>query len=176
MATMYLAFSGVRYVSLRFSEGLWGCHGVQRNISDVPPTARCLMVTKYRGSGGTNFSWRITDSPTHNINLATNSIDNRDGSKSWLVSPISHTKLPMVFVPIMEMPLDQDASVPSQSYHCDMDGEWMVDQHERRVLWIPPDERPRRYESNRFGSKVVVETESRKVYIVDFHGLEKTGT
>ena len=126
-------------------------------------------------AGGTK-SWRITDSPTRNINLATNSIDNRGGSKSWLVSPISHTKLPMVFVPIMEMPSDQDASAPSQSYRCDMNGEWMVDQHGRRVLWIPPDERPRGYESNRFGSKVVVETESRKVYIVDFHGLEKTGT
>lgn len=48
MATMYLAFSGVRYVSLRFSKGLWGCHGVQRDISDIPPTARCLMATKYR--------------------------------------------------------------------------------------------------------------------------------
>jgi WD40 repeat protein len=131
-------------------------------------------------SDGTQ-SWHI--SPNHNIDLTTESIKNSDGTKSWLISRPSPrltiqdyhialgregTKLPMVFVPSMQERSNQDASAPCQSYRCDTDDEWILDQDERRVLWIPPDERPRKIWCFRCEKKVLIKTESGKVYFVNF--------
>jgi WD40 repeat protein len=167
-------------------------------------------------------SWCIF--PSHNIDLTRDSIENGDGTKSWLVShplirrtapshplrelyrpltgltalyrpslhltaqrqqhiypeyntnltgnPITYikgTKLPKIFVPTTEERSNQDASTPCQSYRCNTDGEWILDQDGRRVLWIPPDERLRSDRSiwNRF-KKVVIQTDSGKVYYVNF--------
>jgi WD40 repeat protein len=135
-------------------------------------------------------SWRI--SPNANIDLTENPIKNGDGTKSWLIArPLTHrwrispysytnsikdpiknregTKLPMVFVLTTEERSNQDASAPCQSYRCDTDGEWILDQDGRCVLWIPPDERPRKiWGGFKREKKVFVQTESGKVYIVNF--------
>jgi hypothetical protein len=50
-------------------------------------------------------------------------------------------------------------------YRCG--NEWIVDQHSsRRLLWLPPEERP--WLSDSKGEKVVVGCKNDKVYIVDF--------
>jgi WD40 repeat protein len=124
-------------------------------------------VSLLKNSGGTQ-SWRI--SPNHNIDLTRNSIKNSDGTKSRLVSAHCSnggtTKLPIVFVPIIEERSNWDTSVPCQSYHYKADSEWILDQNGRRVLWIPPDERPQRIWKH--GKVMAIQTESKKVYFVKF--------
>ena len=119
-------------------------------------------------SGGTKW-WGIT--PASRSNRTTPVIRNNDGTKSL---PIGHsrsrTKQRMISVPIAEKSSNQDVSRPRQSYRCNEDGEWILDQNGRRVLWIPPDERPQ--ETQMYGRKVIIQTESGKIYIVDFHCLE----
>jgi len=158
---------------------------VQAQVSFVPNATSVSVLT----NSGTQ-SWHI--SPDHNIDLTRNPIKNGDGTKSWLIArplthqwgippnntnliidPIKHgegTKLPMVFVPTTEERSNQDASAPCQSYYCDTDDEWILDQDGRRVLWIPPDERPRKIwrGSQRENKFIVVQTESGKVYFVYF--------
>ena len=120
-------------------------------------------VSLSRNSGRTQ-NWHL--SPNHNTDLTIDSIENSDGTKS---RPIS-VKLPMVFVPTTEERPNQDVPAPCQSYRCDTDYEWILDQDGRRVLWIPPDERPRRiWSSFKHETKVmVIQTESGKVYSVNF--------
>jgi hypothetical protein len=101
-------------------------------------------------------SWCI--SHNHNIDLT------RSNTQWWQ----DHTKLPMVFVPTMEEWSNQDASTPCYSYRCDTDGEWILDQDWGQVLWIPPDERPREFLCFKHKKKVLVHTESGKVYLVNF--------
>ena len=109
-------------------------------------------------------------------------LKNSDGMQSWCIShnPKFHLtrayiknsgstqQLPMVFVPTSNGQSNQDATVPCQSYHCDTDDEWILDQDGRHILWIPPDERPRKFWGFTCEKKVLVETESGKVYIVNF--------
>ena len=152
-------------------------------------------VSILKNSDGAQRSWHI--SPDHNIDLTENPVKNSDSTRSWLIArPLMHftarrrlispnhntnlirdpiknceaTKLLMVFVPTTEEQSNQDASTPCQSYHCDMDGEWILDQDERWVLWIPPDERPRKFwNGSKHEKKVIaIQTESGKVYIVNF--------
>ena len=136
-------------------------------------------------------SWCI--SPNHNIDLTRDSIKNSDGTQTWLIShplesltqilpyidpnhhprdPINNhdrTKLPMVFVPTMEEQSNQDASVPCQSYHYKTDSEWIMDQDGRHILWIPPDERPRKFWNGfKHEKKILIQTESGKIYFVNF--------
>ena len=156
----HLKFDGPLQVEVRISFGFDG-----------------MSVSLMKNSGGPQ-SWRI--SPNHNI----------DDTKSWFTShlltyfvtqmwqPIYHnytknpinnhhdTMLPMVFVPTMEELSNQDVPMLCQSYHCD--DEWILDEDERRILWIPPDERPRKFWCFKPGKKVIVRTESGKVYIVNF--------
>jgi WD40 repeat protein len=144
-------------------------------------TTNATSVSVLQNSG--TQSWCI--SPNHNIDLTKNPIKNSDGTKSWLIVHPNHntkwirfsiknresTKLPMVFVPTMEEQSNQGAPAPCQSYHCNTDGEWILGQDGRRVLWIPPDERPRKFwclEHEQSQKTVVVHTESGKVYYVKF--------
>jgi len=46
------------------------------------------------------------------------------------------------------------------------DEEWILDPYGRRILWVPPDERPPLVKSN--DRKIVAGTNSGKVYVVDF--------
>ena len=112
-------------------------------------------------------SWCIA--PNHNINLTNNPIRSCDSTKSWLIAH-NHdgTKLPMVFVPTLEEWSNQNASTPCQSYHCNTDGEWILDQDGRCILWIPPDERPRKFLCFKHKKKVLIQTEGGKVYFVNF--------
>ena len=77
----------------------------------------------------------------------------------------------MVFVPTdsAEKRPNPDASVPFQFYH--RDGEWILDRNGRRVLWIPPDERPQKTQIH--GKMVIIETENGKKYVVDFAVLHE---
>jgi hypothetical protein len=145
-------------------------------------STNATSISLLKNSGSTR-SWLI--SPNQNIDPTQHSIKNSDGTKGWLVShPLMYpwhfspwhislkmnregTKLPMVFVPTMEEQSDRDASAPRQLYHCDMDNEWILDQDKRRVLWIPPDERPRKI-WNCFEHEKKVLVQSGKVYIVNF--------
>ena len=106
-------------------------------------------------------------------------LKNSDGTQSWCISRNhtrqnhtqrwqNHTKLPMVFVPTMAEQSNQNESMHYQSYRCDMNGEWILDQDERCILWIPPDERPRIFLCFKHKKKVLVQTESGKVYFVNF--------
>jgi hypothetical protein len=111
-------------------------------------------------NGGGTQNWRI--SPNHNIDTR-DSIQNSGSTQRSR----DRTKLPMVFVPTTEEQSNQDVCMPCQSYSCDTDGEWILDQDERRVLWIPPDERPRKI-WNSIEKVMVIQTESGKVYFVNF--------
>ena len=93
-------------------------------------------------------------------------IKNNEGTKSWLMSPPEprmKTKQGMVFVPVAEKWSNLEA--PRQFYCFGNNGEWMLDQCSRRVLWIPPDERPQ--ETRMHGRMVIIRTESGKKYVVD---------
>jgi hypothetical protein len=109
------------------------------------------------------------------------SVLNNSGTQSWRIhtsrkfargsrtKKSDTTKLPMIFVPTTEERSNQDASALCRSYHCNTDDEWILDQDGRRVLWIPPDERPRKVWNTIKCEKVmVIQTESRKVYRVNF--------
>jgi hypothetical protein len=143
-------------------------------------------VSVLKNSDGAR-SWHI--SPNHSIDLTRNSIMNSDGTKSWLTSrpsksfvaqldilfnhprdPITnHTKLPMVFVLTIEEQSNQDTSMLFQCCCCDSNGEWILDQDGRRIVWIPPDERPRNiWGGFKREKKVLVQTESGKVYFANF--------
>jgi WD40 repeat protein len=161
---------------------------VQAQIS-VATNATSVSVLK--NSDGVHRSWHI--SPNHNIGLTRKFIKNSgDRTKSWLIShpsksfaaelwphiysshirdPITNrdgTKLSMVFIPTMEEQSNRDASMPCQSYCCDTNGEWILDQEGRCILWIPPDERPRKFWCFKHKKMVLIHTESKKVYYVNF--------
>ena len=109
------------------------------------------------------------------------SVLKHNGTQSWRIHT-SHnstwfsqtkngdaTKLPKVFVPTMKEQSNLYASMPCQSYRCYKDGEWILDLDGRRILWIPPDERPRMiWNCFKHEKKVLMQTESGKVYIVNF--------
>ena len=106
--------------------------------------------------GGDTKDWVIS---AHHRDLLTMTLEDGVG-----------TELPMVFVPTgsAEKRSNPDASVPFQLYRDD--GEWILDRNGRRVLWIPPDERPQDIWNNKFGRRkqVLIKTESGKVYFVTF--------
>jgi hypothetical protein len=105
-------------------------------------------------------SWCI--SPECDIDVISDYIKNSDSTKSWLASySCSQTKLWMVLTPIMERSPNQDTSLPT--YYCDKDGEWIMDQYGRCVLWIPPDERHGE-SCISCGGKLTIKTESGKKY------------
>ena len=97
-------------------------------------------------------------------------LQNSNGAHNWCISPnySTKTRLPMIFVPTTEERSNQNASTPCQSYHYKMDSEWILDQDGRRVLWMPPDERPREIWCFKCKKKVLIQTEGGKVYFVDF--------
>ena len=141
---------------------------VQAPILFVPGATSVSVLTN-RGTKSCHIS------PNHNIG---NHIMNHDSTTSWLISRNPNTiqtrnrmkncdgtRLPMVFVPKWS---NQSAFVPCQSYRCDMDDEWILDQDGRRVLWIPPDERPRKFLCFEHEKKVLVLTEGGKVYFFNF--------
>ena len=95
-----------------------------------------------------------------------------DDMESWRISashPQTRSFKTIVFVRIPKQQSNQDASAPRQSYRCDIDDEWILDEDGRRILWIPPDERPRGiFGGFKREKKVLVQTESGKVYFVNF--------
>jgi hypothetical protein len=142
---------------------------VEAQISfSINATSVCIL-----NNSGTQ-SWRI--SPNQNTDLTRNSIKISDGTTSRLFSACPSRasnsdakKLPMIFVPTTEEWSNQDTSAPCQSYRCDTDDEWILDQDGRRVLWIPPDERPRKiWGGFKREKNIIVQTESGKVYFVNF--------
>jgi hypothetical protein len=88
-----------------------------------------------------SLSWHI--SPNHDIDLSGNSIKNSDGTKSLKDS--GGTKLLMVFVSTTEEWLNPKYAFTPWKFYCFDTDEWILDQYRRRVLWIPPDERPRMF-------------------------------
>jgi hypothetical protein len=112
------------------------------------------------------------------ISFATNAtsifrLKHSGGIQSWRISHnhnIDGTKLPMVFGPIMEGCFNWNASTPWKSYHYDTDGEWILDQDERHILWMPLDERPQKiWSSFKRETKVIaIQTKNGQVYIVNF--------
>jgi len=130
------------------------------NLWDLE-TKECLayleFYTEFGGKARVSFASRG----------ASVSVEDNGRSRWWRISPASHinqsrNKHRMVFVPIADKESNQDA--PQQSYYCDKDGEWMLDHRGRRVLWIPPDERPQ--EIKKHGRVAIIRTESGKEYIV----------
>ena len=111
---------------------------------------------------GRQKRWHIF--PASHIHQTNPVILNNDGTMSLLICPAQpdNTEQGMVFVPIAEKQSNQD--VPRKSYYCDKDGKWLLDQRSRRVLWIPPDDRPQ--EINMHGGVVIIQTESGKKYAV----------
>jgi WD40 repeat protein len=131
--------------------------GVQVQISF---STNATSITLSKNSGGTR-NWLI--SPNHNIDLSRDSIKNSGCTQQ------DPAKLPILFVPTTEDWSNQDVSAPCQSYHCDTDDEWILDQDGRHILWIPPDERPRKiWNGFKCEKKVLIQTESGKVYYVNF--------
>jgi WD40 repeat protein len=142
--------------------------------------ARSVFILK--NSDGPQ-SWCIF--PNHNIECnmmeGPNSENHITNRYSWLISRSSNaiqtrnctknrdgTRLPMVFVPTTEEWSNQGAFAPYQCYRCDTDDEWILDQDGRQVLWIPPDERPRKFLCFEYEKKVLILTEGGKVYFVKF--------
>ena len=68
----------------------------------------------------------------------------------------------VVFVPIIGR--HSEHGVPRQSYISNKDDEWVLDQCGRRVLWIPPDERPQA--QTEIHGRMVIKTASGKQYVI----------
>jgi WD40 repeat protein len=162
-----LSPDGSRLASLSFSHmKLWD-----------PESNGCLAHLEF------DRPFQVKAQISFSTNAKSVSVLNNSGTQSWRIRTprISQaarrsrmkngdaTKLPIVFVPTTEERSNQNASAPCQFYRCDTDGEWILDQDGRRVLWIPPDERPQRSWNNfKREKKVLIQTESGKVYFVDF--------
>ena len=71
-----------------------------------------------------------------------------------------HPSLPLKFVPLR----DTRPSVSSHFYCYRQGSEWIIDEQERRVLWVPPD---LRYKSDSCGKKVALGSRSGRVVMVD---------
>jgi WD40 repeat protein len=72
-----------------------------------------------------------------------------------------HSSLPLEFIPLH----DTRPSAISSDFHCYRQGnEWIIDEQDRRVFWVPPD---LRYTSDSCGTKVVLGSQSGRVAMVD---------
>jgi hypothetical protein len=119
--------------------------------------------------------WHIV--PTQDIHHTDDTEDfirNRDDTISllrhriYVDNIISSLPMALTLLPAEKEPSNQTTSTQNQSYRCDEEDEWILDQDGRRVLWIPPDERPRRSWNFTHERKIVIGTEGVKVYSVEF--------
>jgi hypothetical protein len=84
-------------------------------------------------------------------------IEDKGKTERWSISPNQSTddddkddqsSFPMKFVPLH----DAHQPVPTRFHHYRPWIEWIVDERERRVLWVPPD---MRFAGDSYGKKVV---------------------
>ena len=81
----------------------------------------------------------------------------------WYTHPgPQRNRMEVVFVPIVRR--HSEHGVPRQSYISNKDDEWVLDQCGRRVLWIPPDERPQA--QTEIHGRMVIKTASGKQYVI----------
>jgi hypothetical protein len=73
----------------------------------------------------------------------------------------------MVFVPIPDNEQSAPPDAAPHQYHYEKGSEWILDEQNRRVLWIPPDQRGDGA-SDFNGKKVVLGSLRGKVTIMDF--------
>jgi len=76
-----------------------------------------------------------------------------------------YSSLPMEFVPLH----DTQSSVSSHFYCYREGSEWIIDERERWILWVPPD---LRYKSDSCGTMVVLASESGRLVIVDISDVQ----
>jgi hypothetical protein len=97
-------------------------------------------------------------------------LESKDSKTGWRLSPNrsaiedhknNHPSHLMEFFPIP----DAQQSVSPRLYHYHQENEWIVDEKERRVLWVPPD---LRHESDSYGNMVALGSQSGRVPILDF--------
>jgi WD40 repeat protein len=76
-----------------------------------------------------------------------------------------HSPLPMMFVLVHHTQQPTSPDVPSQQVYYKRMDEWVLDNQKRRVCWLLPDLRGRKY--NVHGGKVVIGCQNGRVVIVD---------
>jgi len=96
-------------------------------------------------------------------------LESSNNTMRWSISPNQspaddHSSLPVKFVPLH----DTRQSVPTRLHYWQR-REWIVDEQERRVLWVPPE---MRYTGDSYGKMVVLGSDSGRVPIVDFSGVQ----
>jgi WD40 repeat protein len=143
-----------------------GFRGHSRAAFAVDETNVCV-----ESNAGTR-SWRISPTPTINHRLFSDNeftslpMDSipRPRKRKYQDILDRFTSLPMVFVPLPEERPHEDTSGHRQCYY--LDKEWILDQNNRCVFWLPPDRTSSA--ADFYGKKVVVGDTSGFVYVVDF--------
>jgi WD40 repeat protein len=99
--------------------------------------------------------------------------------RCWRISPAPSSSLdsnqaashPLVFIPIEDKSLHEVVSVSVPIQHCRYEGyhsEWILDEHSKRILWLPPDRRGKTKASECHDKKVTIGTDDGRVYVADF--------
>jgi len=81
-------------------------------------------------------------------------------------SSVEGDTLPMSFVPVHDIQQPTSPDIILRHYHYRNESEWILDEHNRRVLWIPADMRG--FSSNWHRNKVVLGSHTGRVPILDF--------
>lgn len=78
--------------------------------------------------------------------------------------------LPMVLIPTPEEEHPKSGNLPPPTYRYSRGDEWVLDQGDRRICWIPADQRG--FSTVFRGNKLVLGSRSGKVSLLDFSGIE----
>jgi WD40 repeat protein len=117
---------------------------------------------------------RCFDKVTFGVDGTSVILEDNGETMRWSISPNrstpdgdkdGHWSLPITFVPLH----DTRQSAPPCLHHYQPLNEWILDEQERRVLWVPPD---LRNTSDSYGKKVVLGSVSGRVPIVDVSDVQ----
>jgi WD40 repeat protein len=104
-----------------------------------------------------------------------------DSVQRWIISPApvsdhpdysfpntnQFDSLPLVFIPAQEESSHQVVSVPRQ--YCYYQGdEWVLDENEKRILWLPSDRRGEASASEYHSKKIAIVGANKRVSLADF--------
>jgi WD40 repeat protein len=146
-----VSYSGINLWSLATGKSLSVLQLWNRKISKIlfDVDGFSILATDHDGC---TMSWRIPTAP----------LPNR--------LQFNHRKsasLPIFLTPTQTEWTLRNESAPSRCWHYKQGDEWIVDDNEMRVLWVPPGRRDSRSSDVR-GNKIAVGTYSGRVYMVDF--------
>jgi hypothetical protein len=121
------------------------------------------------GNLGNLKAWRIVPILSNAGTYIDNESSNKSSDYEFSDDDSCTDDLPMVFIPVDVALLRPILPSFKQGFY-EPEEEWIVDQQNRRVCWVPPDARTIE-SSDCHGEKVVLGTENGGITIVDLSGV-----